>query len=1551
MNKFKKITVGLIVAAGVSCLGGAVACTEDKPDYYKLTFEGSGFDYVLQDALASFESGGKVKEGLEVKFTLSLGATTIGSPVIYLNDEEIQPENGVYSFVMDGDKVVKAEGLTNLFTVTLDRYERVLGADGYVREERRLHYTDEDGNVLDDEVRVPEGGTLKFKLDVSSYYKQSGYNVSRNTEIVEPDENGVYTLENVTSNATVTVENLVQEESFATAKEGHFGTGTAEDPFQISKPIDLYYMAVLVNSEFYSTTYNFRHFKLMNDIDMGGEQLFVIGDTSIDTAVFCGTFDGDGHTISNFYITDEVVDQETYENEYLPFVGLFGEVVPTLNAPAVIKNVNLADYEVRIHTASAGSSTFAGSLVGYGIGVQISNCHSVRKDENAKMQNSFIALGDDDKMIYMGGLAGLLQAAYNQSGRNIITYDSFVSSCSTDIAMHGLGSPRSVGGVVGYLVSSDESAIAYAVNCYSKGDISGGMHCGGIVGTLGRYSTVINCYSTSAVNANNGVDSVLLNADYRGAYAGGIVGYAEEDTVVSGCYSANQTLSAASAAFPKYAKTGEFVGDFRAAGYVSKETSAVVLYNNSTETYENLGWNEDDWDFEGDLPGLKGGSAQRTVALTVKNGANEIISTSKTGEGYAPLHAWYSDNQTELDEYVTSGGSRGWGLYFDEQLTVKAPYGYVPVGDVTLYTGLADYGEVAGRYYIQTVGSSDSAYFDLTENGEVLFRNGGMSFEGRYIYDGDKTIVLYDTCFALLSYTLEQTNGNTVTMVGEKKGNGFVLTGLVEVVDSANSTAEQQQTTTESMTLTASKALVNFKYGDYYAADGLYRFGEDGTGVYTGWNERLTFSYKEVDGEIEIALTSGGYWSATLENGAIKTVNGTTVRAKNAFNGAWVMAANSTKIFTFDGIDSVMYADGDNVNQPVTYTVSGVQATFTVGGTAYTAKFEDGVLKINGQTCNVYNGFLGGWYMSVAGERIDVDLEGYGTSGYGYAAISYFGDEVATYNAQYDVAVENGVSVIRLYVNDALYGELTYAAATKSASGLFYSLNNDAYYQSARFYQYDNFKGTWVSSSDIFDTVTFNGKTADGTGEARLIYKGNTSEKGTYTLINAVSGTLTVDSVVYEVSIDLDEGTVNFKVESDDFDDNLARRDDWYGVVLYEGEVSYTFDGKGNTGKGKVSLSDGTELEYKFVNGNLVIDNKTVTASGSGFSWNNKTLVFKTGFSGKWLVSGTQKYLTVGEVQSDFTAAVTFEGVSGTYMFAYDPSDNTLKLTETVGNERIVTNLLLSGSNEMSLERESVSESNSYNCIAESGVDVYIGTYAAADGSSWTFDGLGNCRYGTGTAVFRTSDGVETIYSYNINKIGAVYIRANGGIIFISAEDGAYVKGGESEGYTTVTPDAFRDKLAVAAENGKNVNYLFDGIGGLWREGENGYEKLYSYEIVASNKCTVTDGEGNEYACKLTAQGRTTFIDIVEFDGVRGEYAEKSAEGASWTFDGYGKCVYGTGTATYTVVDGDKTTKTSYNYSVNEEGEVIIVKDNKNYKAAFTVEGGETVVALQQVEA
>ncbi|MDE7075861.1 MAG: hypothetical protein K2O62_00890, partial [Clostridia bacterium] len=449
-----------------------------------------------------------VKKGVDVRFTVSLGANTIGEPVISLSDgTTLTPdENGVYSFVMNGETKVSASGLNGIYTLKLDRFERVLGTDGqYRNEERRVTYLDEQGNPLGDEVRLEGGSNFKFKLGISSYYLPS-CSVSCGYEVLEADSKGVYTVENITSDSSVTVSGLVQEDSFFT--RGNCGSGTEDDPYLLSRPIDMFYLAAVVNDEFYAN-YRNRHFKLASDIDMQGEQLFVIGDMSNESAAFMGTFDGNGKTISNFYITDEVIDQESYENEYLNYVGLFGNAVATTSSPVVIKNLNLKDYEVRVHPGESKSRSLVGSLVGSGIGVQITNCHA---------EGEIIAFGDDNQIVFMGGLAGFLQAAYRADSYATITYDSYVRSSSTDVNIEGTGSPRAAGGIVGYLFSTDTHAIAYVVNSYSSGNIYGAMHAGGIVGTLGRYSSVTNCYSTSNVSASNTISSALITSDYMVAY-------------------------------------------------------------------------------------------------------------------------------------------------------------------------------------------------------------------------------------------------------------------------------------------------------------------------------------------------------------------------------------------------------------------------------------------------------------------------------------------------------------------------------------------------------------------------------------------------------------------------------------------------------------------------------------------------------------------------------------------------------------------------------------------------------------------------------------------------------------------------------------------------------------------------------------------------------------------------------------------------------------------------------------------------------------------------
>lgn len=69
------------------------------------------------------------------------------------------------------------------------------------------------------------------------------------------------------------------------------GGGTEEPPYLIQNAEDLSMFSNFLNSGEYTDAY----FKLTNDIDMAGAKYTTV-------ATFSGTFDGDGHVISNLTI-------------------------------------------------------------------------------------------------------------------------------------------------------------------------------------------------------------------------------------------------------------------------------------------------------------------------------------------------------------------------------------------------------------------------------------------------------------------------------------------------------------------------------------------------------------------------------------------------------------------------------------------------------------------------------------------------------------------------------------------------------------------------------------------------------------------------------------------------------------------------------------------------------------------------------------------------------------------------------------------------------------------------------------------------------------------------------------------------------------------------------------------------------------------------------------------------------------------------------------------------------------------------------------------------
>lgn len=130
------------------------------------------------------------------------------------------------------------------------------------------------------------------------------------------------------------------------------GSGTQEDPYQINSVDSLLTFASNVNDGSQGG-YAGVCFKLTSDLDLSGVEWAPIGnmnDMETHSTLFLGSFDGDGHTISNLSYTSDT---------YNCGAGLFGV------SCGEVKNLTLEDATV---TVTEGTSMAIGGVVGYNMG-------------------------------------------------------------------------------------------------------------------------------------------------------------------------------------------------------------------------------------------------------------------------------------------------------------------------------------------------------------------------------------------------------------------------------------------------------------------------------------------------------------------------------------------------------------------------------------------------------------------------------------------------------------------------------------------------------------------------------------------------------------------------------------------------------------------------------------------------------------------------------------------------------------------------------------------------------------------------------------------------------------------------------------------------------------------------------------------------------------------------------------------------------------------------------------------------------------------------------
>ena len=222
------------------------------------------------------------------------------------------------------------------------------------------------------------------------------------------------------------------------------GDGSEASPFVIANGEQLAYLAQQVNG---GETYSGKYFKLTDNIDLGGKEWTPIGGTD---KYFEGTFDGNGHTVSNFTINKP---EESY-------IGLFGYNKGTI--------MNLG-----VEKAEISGSVRVGGVCGYNYGT-IKNCY------NTGAVSGTISV--------IGGVCG-----YNSS--------STIKNCYNTGAVSGT---EYVGGVCGFNTGYNNTI----TNCYNASTVNGKNSAGSVCG-CSNDETVTNCYYNKdfcAIGGINGSD-------------------------------------------------------------------------------------------------------------------------------------------------------------------------------------------------------------------------------------------------------------------------------------------------------------------------------------------------------------------------------------------------------------------------------------------------------------------------------------------------------------------------------------------------------------------------------------------------------------------------------------------------------------------------------------------------------------------------------------------------------------------------------------------------------------------------------------------------------------------------------------------------------------------------------------------------------------------------------------------------------------------------------------------------------------------------------------
>lgn len=1264
---------------------------------------------------------------------------------------------------------------------------------------------------------IDKGATVSFTLQISSFYEGEPI-VTVNNSPIQANEEGEYSF-------TVNANSVLKVDGVQRAVGDLTGAGTSDDAYVINSVQDLLYMAEKINEG--DTAYTGACYFLANDIDCEGTQLNVIGDGNTSTSYFSGVFNGNDKTISNYTM-------QTTDSAY---VGFFGWVVADSASSATSAIYNLTLENFSIDASAQEKSMFCGSLIGYSIGATISQCNAY----NGTMQIN----GDDEFSNYAGGLIGLAQATYLQGTQN--SYNACVAYCISDVDLIvNTGVVVAGGGLVGYAFSDHQDAVAYIVNCYATGDVSGAIRAGGLLGILGQYTSVSSCYATGDVQAKSTLKDEKYG-DLRVAYAGGLVGYGENNSVVADCFAVGKLTE------KDFTEQGngerasdKLVGSIDKAGYTSVQAQACVVFNGyyavngesneygnfASADFQNnhLKFPAYDWVIsDGSYPAINYSYSEDVAfMLTLDFGETPVNDQTKYVlelSSHFPLT--YLHLSEDVPEYLSVNDTvNSYGYFFDQALTIRVPRCFVTTRNITLYTGFADNKEVSATYYLQTQTANATVRLTLYENGTYEYYDGGMISTSTYVYDG-KSVLLQNARFA--RYLPIETD------------------------------------------ISLSELFNRFAFFDFKAdvqADGSLAIYGGARNVNEGSGSAL-YEY---------------FYSADQPLLAVKTAP--TENEKQLFVGEWhsEQAIGYTLIFDNEG----NYAYNGNMG---TYTVEGNQATLSNGKTV---SYADGVLKMNGMAFYAKNSFVGAWVS--LDSQITLRFNGIDEKGVGKGEIVY-GKET-TYKICY-IAETNGAldGYITVYSENQLIGFLmldNYALV-----GYFFDPVMQAIAPMA-FRLCDAFNGEWISDS-LFEIVSFNGLGNYDVNWGDVTEKGSVTINGEnvpYEAIDNFYGRFTYDGVKYSVKLDVETNTVTVTYIGGEA--VLQRKDAYAALTLTDenGNV-YTFDGRGAlgdlSGTMKITSASGniSTLQYTVQeDGSLTVfdgaQSGVLSLNESNYLYTikgvQKTLKMKNFFSNNWAIAQMYAALSVDSFDLKGNTTAKYPKVNATGEITYLTVNgklidkDTLALYIPEGNGFVTLYLFAISNDEIAI---STAPSISYGDYTVAAIqDELFGVWTSKLSNTlslvFEFDGLVDSSNTTATAIQTQSNTASSSQAYYYSR------RADGNIMLWSAntigtqtaynlvewcsptERGAFVNADGTKAFKLVSIDAIY-QLSAYTKDG--AEWLFDGKGGIQVFNESEIVANYTYTINAIKNSTVeltVMMNGETVKAIIDYSGETVLVEIIE---------------------------------------------------------------------------------------